>query len=135
MPTTFDGDQAKTDQFIREFGLYRVVNLNNVTIVSPFRCVALALTFMHRPKVDDWVVQYIDLIGIKVYGDQSTNPLTPPTHQFNDERLWTEFIADFRCVYSDTTEAEGAYAKLMILSMKDSEGQLDNYITEFETLL
>jgi hypothetical protein len=46
-----------------------------------------------------------------------------------------EFVADFRCIYSDTTEAEGAYAKLMVLSMKDSEGQLDNYIAEFETLL
>jgi hypothetical protein len=30
---------------------------------------------------------------------------------------------------------EGAYAKLMILSMKDGEGQLNNYITEFEMLL
>jgi hypothetical protein len=30
---------------------------------------------------------------------------------------------------------EGAYAKLMALSMKDGDGQLDNYITEFETLL
>jgi hypothetical protein len=59
----------------------------------------------------------------------------PPMHQFNDERLWTEFIADFRRVYSDTAEAEGAYAKLMVLSMKDGEGQLDNYITEFETLV
>jgi hypothetical protein len=36
VPTTFDGDQAKTDQFIRELGLYRVVNLDNATIVSPF---------------------------------------------------------------------------------------------------
>jgi hypothetical protein len=90
---------------------------------------------MRGPKVDDWVVQYIDLIGIKVYGDQSTNLPTPPMHQFNNERLWTEFITDFHRVYSDTAEAEGAYAKLMILSMKDGEGQLNNYIAEFETLL
>jgi hypothetical protein len=135
VPTTFDGNRAKTDQFIREFGLYHIVNLNNATIVSPFCRVALALTFMRRPKVDDWVVQYIDLIGTKVYGNNTTNPPTPVMHQFNDERLWTEFIADFCHVYSDTTEAEGAYAKLMVLSMKDGEGQLDNYITEFETLL
>jgi hypothetical protein len=46
-----------------------------------------------------------------------------------------EFVADFHCIYSDTAEAEGAYAKLMVLSMKDSEGQLNNYIAEFETLL
>jgi hypothetical protein len=46
-----------------------------------------------------------------------------------------EFVADFRRVYSDTAEAEGAYAKLMALSMKDGDGQLDNYIAEFETLL
>jgi hypothetical protein len=135
VPTTFDGDRAKTDQFIREFGLYHVVNLDNATIISPFRRVALALTFMRGPKVDDWVVQYIDLISTKVYGDQTTNPPTPATHQFNDERLWTEFVADFRCIYSDTAEAEGAYAKLMALSMKDGNGQLDNYIAKFETLL
>jgi hypothetical protein len=77
----------------------------------------------------------MDLIGTKVYGDQTTNPPTPATHQFNDEWLWTEFVADFHCVYSDTAEAEGAYAKLMALSMKDGDGQLDNYIAEFETLL
>jgi hypothetical protein len=46
-----------------------------------------------------------------------------------------EFVADFHRVYSDTAEAEGAYAKLMALNMKDGDGQLDNYIAEFETLL
>jgi hypothetical protein len=135
MPTTFDGDRAKTNQFIQEFGLYCVVNLDNATIVSPFRRIALALTFMRRPKVDDWVIQYIDHVGTKVYSDQTTNPPTPATHQFNDKCLWTEFVADFRCVYSNTAEAEGAYAKLMALSMKDSDGQLDNYIAKFKTLL
>jgi hypothetical protein len=90
---------------------------------------------MCGPKVDNWVVQYINLIGTKVYGDQTTNLLTPPTHHFNDKCLWTEFVADFHHVYSDTAEAEGTYAKLMILSMKDSDRQLDNYIAEFETLL
>jgi Retrotransposon gag protein len=90
---------------------------------------------MCGPKVDDWVVQYINLVGTKVYGNNTTNPPTPPTHQFNDEHLWTEFVADFRRVYSNTAEAEGAYARLMILSMKDGEGQLDNYIAEFKTLL
>ena len=90
---------------------------------------------MHGPKVDDWVVQYIDHVGTKVYGDQTTNPPTPATHQFNDKCLWTEFVADFHRVYSDTAEAEGAYAKLMALSMKDGDGQLDNYIAEFKTLL
>jgi hypothetical protein len=46
-----------------------------------------------------------------------------------------EFVADFCHIYSDTAEAKGAYAKLMVLSMKDGNGQLNNYITEFETLL
>jgi hypothetical protein len=46
-----------------------------------------------------------------------------------------EFMADFCHVYSNTAKAEGAYAKLMILSMKDGEGQLNNYIAEFEMLL
>jgi hypothetical protein len=135
MPTTFNGDCAKTDQFIREFRLYHVVNLDNATIVSPFCWVALALTFMCGPKVDDWVVQYIDLVGTKVYGNNTTNPPMPMTHQFNDKWLWMEFVADFHCAYSDTAEAEGTYAKLMILSMKDGDGQLDNYIAEFEMLL
>jgi hypothetical protein len=133
--TTFDGDRAKTNQFIHKFGLYHVVNLDNATIVSPFRRVALALTFMHGQKVDDWVVQYIDLVSTKVYSNQTTNPPTPATHQFNNERLWTEFVADFRRVYSNTAKAEGAYTKLMALSMKDGDRQLDNYITKFKTLL
>jgi hypothetical protein len=135
VPTMFNGDHTKTDQFICEFGLYQVVNLDNATIISPFQHVALALTFMHGPKVDNWVVQYIDLVGIKVYGNNTTNPPTPATHQFNNEHLWTEFITDFHHTYSNTAEAEGAYAKLMALSMKDSNGQLNNYITKFEMLL
>jgi hypothetical protein len=90
---------------------------------------------MWGPKVDDWVVQYIDLVRTKVYGDQNMNPPMPPMYQFNDERLWTEFVADFCHIYSNTAKAEGAYAKLMVLSMKDSDGQLDNYIAEFEMLL
>jgi hypothetical protein len=135
VPTTFDGDRTKTDQFIWEFGLYHVVNLNNATIISPFQCVALALTFMCGPKVDDWVIQYIDLVGTKVYGNNTTNLPTLATHQFNNECLWTEFVADFCCVYSNTAEAEGPYAKLMALSMKDGNGQLNNYIAKFKMLL
>jgi hypothetical protein len=135
VPTTFDSDWAKTDQFIHKFSLYCVINLDNATIISPFQCVALTLTFMRRPKVDDWVVQYIDLIGTKVYGDQTMNLPTPAMHQFNDEWLWTELVADFCCIYSNTAEAEGTYTKLMALSMKDGDGQLDNYIAEFKTLL
>jgi hypothetical protein len=96
---------------------------------------ALTLTFMCGPKVDDWVVQYIGLVGTKVYSNNTTNPPMPATHQFNDKCLWTEFIANFHYIYSDTAEAEGTYAKLMILSMKDGEGQLDNYIAKFEMLL
>jgi hypothetical protein len=45
----------------------------------------LTLTVMHVPKVDDWVVQYIDLVGTKVYRDNTTNLPTPATYQFNDE--------------------------------------------------
>jgi hypothetical protein len=90
---------------------------------------------MCSPKVDDWVIQYIDLVGTKVYGNNTTNLLTPTTHQFNNECLWTEFVTDFQCIYSNTAKAKGAYAKLMILSMKDGKGQLNNYIAKFETLL
>jgi hypothetical protein len=46
-----------------------------------------------------------------------------------------EFVADFCHVYSNTAEAEGTYAKLMALSMKDGNGQLDNYIAKFKMLL
>jgi hypothetical protein len=36
VPTTFDSDRAKTNQFIQEFSLYCVINLDNATIISLF---------------------------------------------------------------------------------------------------
>ena len=56
-----------------------------------------------------------------------------PTHQDNDEALWTRLLTVLRTAYSEYHSAEGAYRATKDLRQK--EGHVDGYIVEFENLL
>ena len=49
-PIIFDGDRSKTDRFITQFDLLRIINDRNPVITNPKRRVALALTYIRGPK-------------------------------------------------------------------------------------
>lgn len=61
------------------------------------------------------------------------NPQTNrvPTHQANDEDLWTVFADEFTNAFTDTAASE--QADLTKLEMKSNEA--DNYIATFERLI
>ena len=102
-------------------------------MANPFARVALALSYIKGPNVDDWVAQQIDEVYWKVHGDPTRNPPLQPTHRDDDERLWAEFVTDFTNAFGDTAEAKRAYGDLQKLELKGNK--VDDYIATFEKLL
>jgi len=54
-PEIFDGQRKNTHKFVREFNLWRMYNIKNDAMNHPYQRVALALSYIKGPKVDDWV--------------------------------------------------------------------------------
>ena len=132
-PEIFDGQRKNAAKFMREFGLWKICNVRNEAMINPFQRIALALSYMKGPKVDDWVLQQGDNLTIRVQGNTLVNPMIPPTHRDDDETLWREFVADFTRAFTDTASSEQAYAALTDLQMKGEE--IDDYIATFESLI
>ena len=56
-PEIFDGQRKNAAKFMREFRLWKICNIWNKAMINPFQRIALALSYMKGPKVDDWVLQ------------------------------------------------------------------------------
>ena len=108
-------------------------NLRNEAMTNPFQSIALTLSYIKGPRVDDWVAQQSNVMVWKVFGNPNANPLTVPIYHDDDERLWNKFVDDFGRVFADTMAAEQAYVDLTRLEMKSDE--IDEYIATFEHLL
>jgi hypothetical protein len=128
-PTIFNGDRSRTEHFMREFELYRLINVNNRKITTPASRVALALSFIKGPKVDTWVFNQAKQLALRLYGDRNN----PATHHPSNEVLWTDFIRDFKQAYTHTAAKETAYARLKVLKMEGDD--IDGYIAKFEDLV
>jgi len=126
-PITFDGDRSKTDRFITQFGLFRIINDRNTVITNPKRRVALALTYIRGPKVDDWVSQQFNALSTKVFGDADH----APTHTDTDEALWGDFMTEFKRAYNEMREE--LFARLKALQMTGDDVEM--YIATFENLI
>ena len=113
-PEIFDGQRKNAAKFMREFGLWKICNVRNEAMINPFQRIALALSYMKGPKVDDWVLQQGDRLTIHVQGNTLINLMIPPTHCDDDETLWREFVADFTRAFTDTALSKQAYAALQI---------------------
>ena len=132
-PEIFDGQRKNAAKFMRKFGLWKICNIRNEAMINPFQRIALALSYMKGPKVDDWVLQQGDRLTIRVQGNTLVNPMIPPTHHDDDETLWREFVVDFTRAFTDTALSEQAYAALTDLQMKGED--IDDYIATFESLI
>ena len=91
-PEIFDGQRRNAAKFMHEFGLWKICNVWNEAIINPFQRIALVLSYMRGPKVDDWVLQQGDRLTIHVQGNMLVNPMIPPTHRDDDETLWRECL-------------------------------------------
>jgi len=130
-PAIFNGMRLKTNQFMTEFQLWWMINNRSETMRNPFERIALCLSFIRGPEVDNWITGKINQLRHAVLG----NPIEglAPTHLDTDEALWNSFNTDLRSAFQDTAEEENAYAALKDLRMK--EDQVDEYIAHFEVLL
>ena len=123
-PPVFNGTRSKGDNFWRAFKIYRILNKDTNTIKSPFNRMALAISFITGPNVDDWAEHQLDQL------EEKTSPMNPNRYADTDKRLWTEFEMAFQAAYQDTTRAQDAYMALMQLEMKGWD--IDTYIATFD---
>jgi hypothetical protein len=117
-PTEFDGDRAKADQFINELRHYFRVNTTVPGLQSWIRHVAIALTFIKGPTVDEWALNQGDWV----------DRLDPLIEDVPD--VWIHFLNEFRNQFQDTQAKERAC--LQIENMKMKWPDVDQYIQDFE---
>jgi hypothetical protein len=122
----FTGNRNLSETFMREWSLYYLINNNTDRMATPFKRVALCLSFFKGPKVDSWVVLQIGWLQ-----DVTNRQHNLIAHQ--DPRLWDIFKAEFCRAFTDTAREQNVYKKLVALKM--TGGDLDTYIADFKKLV
>jgi hypothetical protein len=112
-PMIFTGECSLSETFMHDFKIYKIMNPLADVMKQPYACVAMALSLIWGPKVDDWVDKQLKELEQKV----CTTPRS-------DETLWTEFEAAFTSAFTNTVKKEDAYQKLKHLKMKCYDPQL-----------
>jgi hypothetical protein len=107
-PIIFTGNHSLSDTFMHDFKIYKIINPLADVMKQPYARIAMALSLIWGPKVDDWVDKQLNELELKV--------CTMPQ---SDETLWTEFETAFTDAFTDITKKEDAYQKLKHLKMKD----------------
>ena len=100
-------------------------------MAEPAQRIALCLSYMRGPKVDDWVMEKIGQLQRAIIGDPANG--IAPTHQPDDEALWGDFAAQLERGFLDTVAQSNAYTDLQHLRMEGTK--IDEYIARFEHLL
>jgi hypothetical protein len=131
MPIYFTGEWGKVNTFLQMFNYFRNANHQNEVMTSPFQRAHLLLMFMRGPKVEQWAARKGEELTLVVLGDPDNNVL--PTHQKNNEGLWTALLTALQTAYLEYHGVEGAYRVIKDLWQK--EGHVDDYIVKFENLL
>jgi Retrotransposon gag protein len=120
-PTIFTGERSLSETFMRDFKIYKIMNPLADVMKQPYAQVAMALSLIRGPKVDDWVDEQLNDLELKVR-----------TMPRSNETLWTDFKTAFTDTFTNTAKKEDAYQKLKHLKMKDE--LVDDYITMFNSL-
>jgi hypothetical protein len=89
------------------FNYFRNANHQNEVMTSPFQRAHLLLMFMRGPKVEQWAARKGEELTLVVLGDPDNNVL--PTHQKNNEGLWTALLTALQTAYLEYHGVEGAY--------------------------
>ena len=119
LPMIFEGDCSKAESFLREFSTYLLVNYNVPALASFIKRIAIALTCIKGPKVNQWTQQQLKWLMILQPADD-----TNTTYQ--------QFIANFCAHFMDSQKAQRARIELQMLKMTWPE--IDEYISKFESI-
>ena len=119
LPTIFEGDCSKAESFLREFSTYLLINYDIPALASFIKRIAIALTCIKGPEVNQWTQQQLEwLMTLQPADDNNT------TYQ--------QFIANFRTRFMDSPKAQRARIELQTLKMTWPE--IDEYISKFESI-
>ena len=123
----FNSDHFKSDEFLEDFEVYRMVNQGNQTMRVPMERVTLILTYIKGKNVQDWRMRMINEIERLTCGTASQPTISPKS-----KVLWTVFERDFRCAFTNSQKQLTAHQKFLKVKMQGNT--LDEYITEFKHL-
>ena len=119
LPTIFEGDRSKAESFLREFSTYLLVNYDVPALASFIKRIAIALTCIKGPKVNQWTQQQLEwLMTLQPADDNNT------TYQ--------QFITNFCNHFMDSQKDQRARIELQMLKMTWPE--IDEYISKFESI-
>jgi hypothetical protein len=121
-PTEFMGDCSLADEFMNEFNLYHLTNVDAEQMLNPMKRATLLLGFIKGPNVKDWVKPWTTWIITQYDTGLPTN----------NERYWNEIRLAFQTSFQDTASRERAEDKLRHLTF--IPGDVDTFIAQFETL-
>ena len=119
LPTIFEGDRSKAESFLQEFSTYLLINYDIPALASFIKRIAIALTCIKGPEVNQWTQQQLEwLMTLQPTDDNNT------TYQ--------QFIANFCNRFMDSQKAQRARIELQTLKMTWPE--IDEYISKFESI-
>ena len=122
-PDRFEGDRAKTHQFLTQFKRFMMMNRRSAIARDPLSKSAYFLSLVGGSKADGWAErQYAWLDEVE------RDPYILP----HGMTAWDALEQDFRTSFIDYAVYEKAHEQLRNLKMKD--GNIDQFIADFEFL-
>ncbi|KAH9038185.1 hypothetical protein EDB85DRAFT_2141940 [Lactarius pseudohatsudake] len=128
-PAVFTSERSKSDQFLRDFRRFKILNRTNDIMSNPYNRIMHALSYMRGSNIDNWVDKQDRDLELVI------NSTDPTIHKDDtDEKLWDAFEKGFSeaCQWKDRTKVQNAYEQLMKLDMKTFD--IDTYIATFKRL-
>ena len=99
MPTVFDGDHSKSDQFLWEFWILMLLNHGHHAMATPLDRIGVALSYIRGKKVNDWVELTLNKV------DHALQQGVLLTH----EALWEMFLRNFQLSFTNTMKTQNAH--------------------------
>jgi hypothetical protein len=121
-PKPFDGKRTDAKEFMRSFMRWWKLNDEKPAFSIPYKRVALCISYMRGPKVEDWADERQEHMDKEV-----TDGLVKEY-----EGHWVDFRKAFQNTFTDLAEGITAEKDLKELRMK--EGDIDTYIATFKKL-
>ena len=119
LPTIFEGDHSKAESFLQEFSTYLLVNYDVPALASFIKRIAIALTCIKGPEVNQWTQQQLKWL-------MTLHPAD------NNNTTYQQFITNFHNCFMDSQKAQRARIELQMLKMTWPE--IDEYISKFESI-
>jgi hypothetical protein len=63
----FTGDRSLSDTFMRDFKIYKIMNPLADVMKQPYARVAMALSLIRGPKVNNWVDEQLNDLELKIH--------------------------------------------------------------------